>query len=366
MTGRVPKKLQAFHTEMSTKHFTFDSHYLPDFAVVEERGGNISRFPHTDQLPKLYRALNLEFYRGLPQRLSRLDHRAEDYRKIQLHCLVLMFCSYFNRERKDSIRLHPAIGQDKVARISIVQQTVEHHEQGPLHRFKIYAGEDCNTEIYLNGHRIVFAGHALERFSERAPNPLGSDLTNVLVAFFGAPAVLMLCNENPAFTFRYANTVIAFPVRHSDSEPEYFLPTCLAAEQISKLEPIHPPVAYTFHYQQADKTGEFRNWSVIERQAALYHLWKRKELLKVDKSPEVEEMSWYEMAHRLTDENEFGPGSRLLFMDNIHGPNTISLQPNENETKHDVVEDLKKMEPNRDWDAIYREQKAANRKWHAD
>jgi hypothetical protein len=215
---------------MSTKHFTFDSYYLPDFDVVEEREGNISRFPHTDQLPKLYRALNFEFYCGLPHRLSGLDHRAEDHKKIQLRRAAVMFCLYFNRARKDSMRLHPAIGQDKVARISIVQRIVERHEQGPLHRFKFYAGEDFFTEIYLNGHRIVFAGHALERFSERASNPFGSDLTNVLVAFFGAPAVLMLCNGDPAFTFRYANTVIAFLVRHSDSEPEYFLPTCLSAQ----------------------------------------------------------------------------------------------------------------------------------------
>ena len=352
---------------MSTRHFTFDSPYLPDFDVVEEREGNISRFPHTGQLPKLYRALSFEFYRGLPHRLSGLDHRAEDYKKIQLRRAALMFCTYFNRARKDGIRLHPIIDRDKVARISIVQQIIERHEQGLLHRFKFYAGEDFFTEIYLNRHRIVFAGHALERFSERAPSPLGPDLTNVLVAFFGAPAVLMLCNKDAAFTFHYANTVIAFPVRISDSAPEYFLPTCLAAEQINHLEPIHPPVAFTLHFQQTDKAKEPRNWNVIERQAALYHVWKRRESLKVVPPPEVKKMSWFEMADRITDGKEFGPGSRLLFMDNIHGPNTdISLLPNQEETMHDAVADLKKMEPGRDWDAIYRDQKEANPHWHAD
>ena len=44
-----------------TSYLPFNSKYLPDFQVVEEREGNISRFPHTDQLPKLLRALNLEF-----------------------------------------------------------------------------------------------------------------------------------------------------------------------------------------------------------------------------------------------------------------------------------------------------------------
>jgi prepilin-type N-terminal cleavage/methylation domain-containing protein len=53
---------------------------------------------------------------------------------------------------------------------------------------------------------------------------------------------------------------IAFPVRMSDSEPEYFLLAYLAAEQINKLEPIHPLVAYTLHYRRSDKTQEIRNW----------------------------------------------------------------------------------------------------------
>jgi hypothetical protein len=67
------------------KYLPFDSSYLANFQVVEQREGNISRFPHTDQLPVLLRALNNEFRSGLPDRIARVDHRANDYMKMEKH-----------------------------------------------------------------------------------------------------------------------------------------------------------------------------------------------------------------------------------------------------------------------------------------
>jgi hypothetical protein len=68
-----------------TNYLPFNSIYLPDFHVVEDWDGNISRFPHTAQLPKLCRALNLEFRSGLPDKIARVDHRANGFSKMQKH-----------------------------------------------------------------------------------------------------------------------------------------------------------------------------------------------------------------------------------------------------------------------------------------
>ena len=61
------------------QHRPFESIYRPDFEVVEQRRGHVSLFPHTDQLPLLLRALNLEFYGGLPGRIARVDRRADGF-----------------------------------------------------------------------------------------------------------------------------------------------------------------------------------------------------------------------------------------------------------------------------------------------
>jgi len=258
------------------KHLPFNSKYLQDFEVVEQREGNIGRFPHTEQLPKLLRALNLEFRAGLPDKIARVDHRAKDYMKIQRHQAVLMFCSFINRARQDNLRLRALLDRNLVARISIVQQVIERQERGLLHRFKFYGGDDLFTETYLNGRRIVFAGHVIDRFSERVPNHAGTDLTNFLLLFFGSPAILMECNNSPAFVYSYDESVMAFPIRESDTEKEYFFSTCLTGEVINRLQPLLPPVAYTHTYDAAYQMPAIRNWNPIGWQLGLCELWKRK------------------------------------------------------------------------------------------
>ena len=51
--------------ERAMKHVPFQSNYRPDFEVVEERRGNLSLYPHTEQLPLLLRALNAMVLKGL-------------------------------------------------------------------------------------------------------------------------------------------------------------------------------------------------------------------------------------------------------------------------------------------------------------
>ncbi len=64
------------------KHVPFASIYRPRFEVVEERRGNVSRYPHTEQLPLLLRALNLEFYTPLPGHIARTNKR--QFRCVQM------------------------------------------------------------------------------------------------------------------------------------------------------------------------------------------------------------------------------------------------------------------------------------------
>ncbi|MSU64394.1 MAG: hypothetical protein EXS31_18725 [Pedosphaera sp.] len=91
------------------KHVPFQSIYRNDFEVVEERDGKFTRYPHESQLPILLRALNLEFYGGLP------------------------------------------------SRVAIVQQITESTRRGPLHRFRFYGGESFSPKICLKGKGVVIA-----------------------------------------------------------------------------------------------------------------------------------------------------------------------------------------------------------------
>ena len=55
------------------KHSPFQSSYLQDFVILEERHGNRTLYPRTDQLPLLARALRLEFHSMLPHRIARVS-----------------------------------------------------------------------------------------------------------------------------------------------------------------------------------------------------------------------------------------------------------------------------------------------------
>src|SRR6185312_12903906 len=126
--------------QMSTppKHVPFDSIYRPDFEVVEERHGRLSLFPHTDQLPLLLRALNLEFYGALPDRIARVDKRADGFHKVMLRTAAMFYCNIFNKVRKDGLRLFWLSDADLVAQVTLVQQITEHHPLGKVHRFRFY------------------------------------------------------------------------------------------------------------------------------------------------------------------------------------------------------------------------------------
>ena len=107
------------------KHIPFQSHYRENFEVVEERHGHVRLYPHTDQLPLLLRALNLEFLGGLPDRLARVDKRADGFRKIILRHAALMYCASLNAARPDRLTVSERIVSASSSVAMIVRSSVE-------------------------------------------------------------------------------------------------------------------------------------------------------------------------------------------------------------------------------------------------
>ncbi|MSU63592.1 MAG: hypothetical protein EXS31_14545 [Pedosphaera sp.] len=161
------------------KHLPFQSSYRQDFQVVEERRGNVTLYPHTEQLPSLSRALDLEFYNALPARIARVDHRADGYRKLMLWNAARIFFVHINRDRADDVRLFLYLTPELVTKIAVIQHIKESTRQGLAHHFRFFNGTDFLPDIHLLGRRIVFAGHVLDRFSKRVPHRLGEDLKDL-------------------------------------------------------------------------------------------------------------------------------------------------------------------------------------------
>lgn len=215
------------------KHLPFQSHYRPDFEVVEQRQGNYTLFPHTEQLPSLLRAINLEFTTHLPGRVARADHRADDFLKIVRSDAVSVYTSCVNAARRDQLRLFPLLDHHRVARVAIVQQVTEHAKLGRAHHFRFYAGEDFFPEIHLSGKRIVFAEHVLQRFSSRVPNNVGADLSELLHDFFYLNPISLPVAWGRAFIVVFRGSILAFP--YKETATEFFLTTCLTVNEIDSL-----------------------------------------------------------------------------------------------------------------------------------
>ena len=89
---------------LTIKHVPFESIYRQEYEVVEEHRGNLRLYPHTDQLPIISRAINLEFYGALPNKVAHVDHRGDGFHKIILQEAALMFCAGVNGCRSDRLR----------------------------------------------------------------------------------------------------------------------------------------------------------------------------------------------------------------------------------------------------------------------
>jgi hypothetical protein len=314
------------------KHNPFQSIYRENFQVVEQRLGNTTLYPHTDQLPRLHRALNYEFLTPLPDRIARVDKRADGFHKIMLRQACLMYCSCLNDAREDGLRLYSLPDADCVSRLTIVQQISENTPLGRVHRFRFYGPDGFFPEIRLSGKRLAFADHVLQRFSQRVPNPLGADISNLLGSFYGNNLIGLPVGPGRAFIMSYHDSILAFT--YKESADEYFLTTCLTVNEISSLREESPVRAYNFHYgaaftEPADRSEPVRNM------AAYIKLWRERTPLM--DAPRVQARTkkdvrreWSKLAQQIRDialVMGHGPGSDLQFIDYIPGPRLMEAYP---------------------------------------
>src|ERR1051325_875431 len=185
------------------KHVPFDSIYRADYEVVEQREGNTSLYPHTGQLPVLARAMDLEFHGALPPRIARVDARADGFHKILLAHSAMLFCGAVNGSRNENLRLIHLPTPDLVTRVAVVQQLTTTTPRGLCHRSRFYTRDGFLPDIHLSGKRLVFSDHVLQRFSARAPDKIGSDLTTFFLVFYGSPLVAMPVGPGRAFVVQY-------------------------------------------------------------------------------------------------------------------------------------------------------------------
>ncbi len=346
------------HSRGGTKHVPFQSIYRPDFQVVEQREGRTTMFPHTEQLPVLLRALNLEFYGALPSRLARTDHRAEDYRKVSLQNAALLYCSAFNAARPDGVRLIQLPDHQRVSKLSIVQQVTEHRRLGRSHYFRFYAGPDFFPEILLNGKRVMFSEHTLQRFSSRVPNPVGTDLSEFLLTFFGSAHTSLPVPHGRAFIMAHNESLLAFT--YKETETEYFVTTCLTVNELHGLKPELPTRAHNFHYELPFTSPRVRHWLPFHEMCGLFQRFRRKTRLTENFfTPHKKVARWFDMAGWMLEEEKRGilsPGTRLEFLDGIPGPNTIQASPKEVFGAFDETEILRQMRESHDWERMFKEQ----------
>jgi hypothetical protein len=308
------------------KHRPFVSRYREDFQVVEERRRNTTLYPHTEQLPLLWRALNLEFTHPLPDRIARTDHRGDMLRKMMLDDAVHIFCTHVNRDRADAVRLFHYRTPELVSKISIIQHIKESDPRGAVHRFRFYVGNDFVPDIHLNGKRIAFAGHVLERFTRRVPHRVGEDLRDLVLAFFGSCMFSMPINTGRAFVIPFFNSLLAFT--YKETAEEYFITTCLTVRELHGLvleDPVQ--VAYLHHGAAFTPPTDTRNWMPQPIAEYLHQVWKDQVILERGDAPPASEDTWYGYATRIrrVTELEHGLDSSMEFAHHVYGPGTVHI-----------------------------------------
>jgi len=336
------------------KHVPFASAFRPDFEVVEERHGQCSLFPHTEQLPLLHRALNLEFRNALPDYLARVDRRGDTFHKYLLRTAALYFCNLFNAARTDGLHLEALPDADLVTRLTLVQDVTEHTRRGRLHRFKFYGGADFSPDIRISGRRLVFTEHVIERFTQRVPNKAGEHLSWLLLALFGSPLIALPAGKGMALILPYQNSLLALPL---DAEPgELFFVTCLTVNELNTLEMQLPPVALHAHYGEHYEVPRVRHWVPSMQMVELHKLWRNKAALPPPPAPLPPGFRWHRVAHMLRDMEKakgFGPGMTFCFLDHVPGPYPVYYPATVPEPRFDERAIHKENDPGPDWDKIF-------------
>ncbi len=297
--------------------------------MVEQKLGNVTLYPHTDQLPQLHRALSFEFLGPLPGRIARVDKRADGFHKILLRRAALMYCGVINDARSDQLRLFAMPDADRVTRLAIAQQVIENTPLGRVHRFRFYGPDGFFPEVRLSGKRIAFADHVLQRFSQRVPNAVGADITNLLMAFYGSNLIGLPVGPGRAFILGYRDSILGFT--YKETEDEYFLTTCLTVNEMSSLREETPVRAYHFHYGEAfTEPAGCENNTVAMRDCL--EIWRQRTPFS-DPAPAQKTKTptpWTWTAQRIRDVvliEGHGPGSEIEFMHHVPGPRLMEAYP---------------------------------------
>ena len=309
------------------KHVPFQSIYREEFEVVEQKLGNVSLYPHTDQLPVIHRALNLEFLGALPGYISRIDKRADDFHKILLYNAALYYSTISNVARTDRLRLIDLPDPDLVMRLTVVQHIIETEPLGRVHRFRFYGPNGFFPEIRMSGKRIAFADHVLQRYSKRVPNRVGEDLTLLLCTFFGGTVVSLPVGHGRAFVFSLEESMLAFT--YKETADEYFITTCLTPNEINSLEREAVPQVHTLHFGETFTEPPVRTWNPAESVAEIYDRWQRKVPFVLKPVPPMSDRmkkwmnDWRWVAQHIKELNmleNHSVHSKIFFTDHIYGP----------------------------------------------
>jgi len=341
------------------KFSSFDSIYRHEYTVVEERRGDVSLYPHTDQLPVISRAINLEFYGALPPNVARVDHRADGFHKIMLKEAASMFCYSINGARADKLRLFDLPTHDLVFKVAVIQQIIENTKRGPHHRFRFYSGDHFFPDIQLCGKSLVVADHVLQRFTARVPNNVCDDVYFFLLVLFGGLVISMPIGPGRAFIIPHERSILAFTYEETDTE--YILTTCLTINEIHSLQPELPPLAMNFHYGPGFVPPRLRNWKPTHALTDFLKIWTRKEHFEKQEPRKSKPLDWHWLAYWCRDhtiKKGFGPGSSLYFQDNIPGPRVLEVAPGHQMLQYDELAAYKKVRPQYDWEPAFAERDA--------
>ncbi len=324
---------------LTIKHVPFESIYRQEYEIVEEHRGNLRLYPHTDQLPIISRAINLEFYGALPNKIAYADHRADGFHKIALHEAALMFCAGVNGCRSDRLRLLGLMDEHLVAKPAVVQQISEHTPRGLRHRFRFFFSDHFFPDIYLSGKAIVVSDHILQRFSARVPDNVADDLVLFLLLLYGSPTVSMPVGHGRALVMPCIRSLVAFT--YDETDTEYILTTCLTVDQIHSLVLEKPVQPVNFHYGPQFTRPRIRNCSPARWAEDVHERWVRKEPVPPPQERPRRLSDWHRVAQAIKAaviKRGHGPASRIYFHDNIVGPNFMEGKPGRTEARYDDLD----------------------------
>jgi len=314
------------------RHWPFESKYLRDFEVVEERRDGYRLFPHTEQLPLLSKVINDEFQRGLTTRLAKTDARADEWRKLCLWNIAGSFCNFLGVARPDHLHVQPFLTPDRVARIALVQQISRTTDGGLQHTFRYFHGTQFLPDVHLVGKRPVFSSHAIDRFAQRINVSNGHAVNFLLTEFFATPPVLLKLDGSAGVAAAYlaGESMAAMPFEMYDDEVLFL--TTLSPNEISDAVAPHKPTRMHLHFGPEYTKPAAHNFNHVALTEQILQRWRAK-TPRADLRKLFEEMQAFSLT-RIVQETDgilrqqgYHEGSKLAFLDEVYGPVVLTLTP---------------------------------------